>query len=383
MPAKNKSDVQPEPSKRWDILNFFQILRDLWLLMRHLVFPATLLVLLAVGLLSIWIKYWAETNLLCVFLAYCPAWVTILPLAGTAVMGLAFLCWRSACLSAVSVGGLLLWLGGYSFARQETAVGDKVLRVVSYNRGSGSHTLLQSFAEEVSPDVVLLQDSGRRLPQILQMPSFQRHEHHSQNGEYIILSRWPVLKSELLELPWAETSSKVHPVGVRSEVDWGGHLVVVYNLHMPTPRDLLSWYGSHGTFLYGILGLVPGTRLHDRHHLYLETWRSRVELLARVLDRVRTESAPVVLVGDLNFPAAGQAYQLLREGLIEAHQTGGGGFGHTFPGNASARWQRLAPWIRIDHAFVSKHWNVVSAVVGKKGRSQHLPTAVVLQLRDN
>jgi endonuclease/exonuclease/phosphatase (EEP) superfamily protein YafD len=353
----------------------------LWKTLRAWIFRFTLITACGVAAMALLIHSQAESNLLCIFLAYLPAWVVVLPLLATLAAGFFFACWRSAAVSVVCASVIVLWLGGYSFSwgpRPQSA--DQALRVMTYNRGQGSEKVLTAFASVNQPDIAVFQDAGRRLVHLAALPAFAHHQHTFQDGEFVVLSRWPLLENEPLQLHWPEAENKIWRAGTRSVIDWNGRRVVVYNLHFPTPRDLLYWYATRGTFLYGVLGAIPYTPLHARHQQYLAYWAAREDLAAQVAERARAELDPVVLLGDLNVPPLGRGYALIHGVLQDAHQAAGNGFGFTFPSNFKSIGRLFAPWIRIDHVFASAQWEILSCSSPSGGASQHLPVAAVLKL---
>ena len=360
----------------------FARLVALWKKLRAWTLLITMITVCGVAALALITHSQAESNLLTIFLAYLPAWMMVLPLLATLVAGCFFACWRSAVVSAAGALMVVLWLGGYSFAggsRPQSA--GQVFKVMTYNRGQGSEKVLTTCASDNQPDVAVFQDAGRRLARLAALPVFAQNQHTFQVGEFAILSRWPLLENEALQLHWPEVETKLWLAGTRSVIDWNGRRVVVYNIHFPTPRDLLYWYARRGTFLYGVVGLVPNTPLHARHQQYLAYWAARVELAAQIAQRVRGEVDPVILLGDLNFPPLGLGYAQIHGVLQDAHQTAGNGFGFTFPGNFKSVGRLFAPWIRIDHVFASAQWEILSCGSPSSGVSQHL--AVVVELKYN
>ena len=356
----------------------------LWSACRPWAFRSTMLLVSGMAFLAWQIKFHAESNLLSVFLAYFPAWVTALPLLTSLFVGCLFLCWRSIAMSLAIFVWVVFWLGSYRVPWRQPAYGNYALEpfsVLTYNQGQGSERVLANFAAQSQPDVAVFQDASRRLSKLAAMPQFAQHRHAVQDGEYVLLSRWPVLQNESLQLIWPEKTTGLFHAGTRSVIDWNGRRVIFYNIHLPTPRDLLYWYGKNGTFIYGIIGIIPNTELHKRHQLYLETWRNRVSLVSQLASRVRQEQEPVILLGDLNLPPAGHGYNELCGVLQDAHFSAGTGYGHTFPGNLKSLAGRFAPWIRIDHIFVSSSWEVQSMAVFGGGGSQHLPVCAILQLK--
>jgi vancomycin resistance protein VanJ len=365
-------------------LRIAALLISLWKICRAWVFGGTLLIVACVLGLALLIRYRAESNLLSIFLSYLPAWVMVLPLLATLLISILFVCWRSAVISSVCAALLVLWLGGYTFTQaqflpQESA--GSSLTVLTYNRGQGSEKVLASCTAHHQPDIVALQDAGRRLTKITAQPEFALFKHSFQDGEYILLSRWPVVESQGLELSWPVGKTGYWRAGTRSVIDWNGRRVVIYNMHFPTPRDMLYWYARRGTFLYGVIGLIPHTSLHAHHQQCLAYWSARVQLAAQVAARVRAETEPVVVLGDLNAPPLGQAYSQFTTVLQDTHQAAGNGFGFTFPGNFKSIGRFVAPWIRIDHIFASTHWEILSCAVPSGEVSQHLPVKATMKIK--
>ncbi|OYW75810.1 MAG: hypothetical protein B7Z37_11500 [Verrucomicrobia bacterium 12-59-8] len=356
----------------------------LWRALQPWAGRAVFLTVLFMSGLAFYMKYHAESNLLSVFLAYLPSWVMALPMAAALILAGLFACWRAALSCVIATVIIIGWLGGASL-RWGAGIAEKgaadCLSVLTYNRGQGSEKVLTDFAEGARLDIAVFQDAARRLPQIKALPQFASHVFHTVNGEFILLSKWPVLEDQPLLLTWPGSPKGVCSAGTRSIINWGGRHVAVYNIHLPTPRDLLSWYSQRGTFLYGILGLVPHTPLYHMHQKYVATWAARVSLVEQLVARVRAENVPVVLLGDLNLPPLGKAYHLLSGLLQDVHDAAGVGFGHTFPGNMTSVLRLFSPWIRIDHVFASSHWKGISCSVSQGARSQHLPVRAVLQLR--
>ncbi|WP_395731835.1 endonuclease/exonuclease/phosphatase family protein [Prosthecobacter sp.] len=376
MPAPS---TPPAPADdRALLLLLWARLASLWQWLRSWFFSSTLLLVAGVLFLAFFIRSRAEDNLLTIFLAYLPVWVLVLPLLGTLLGSLLFLCWRSALLSLSSALFIVIWLGGYCFTSGFTPTqpsGENILSVMTYNRGQGSDKGLAVFASAQRPDIAVFQDAGRRLTQLAALPEFMHCRYTYQSGEYALLSRWPLVENTSLDLDFPAGKTPVWRAGTRSVIDWQGRKIIVYNIHLPTPRDLLYWYAKHGTFLYGILGVIPYTPLYARHQQYLEYWTARVGLAAQLAARVRAESAPVILMGDLNVPPLGRGYGLLHSVLQDAQLSAGTGFGHTFPSNFKSIGRFFAPWIRIDHIFASAHWTVLSCSTPSGVMSQHLPVA--------
>lgn len=379
---QKRSDVSEIASQSHDELVSW---RCLWRRLGSKIREPLWLLLVFSILFYVAIKYRAESNLLTVFLSYLPAWtLASLPVL-CLLTSVIFANWHLSFASAVVAVTGTLWLGGFHLRvpwRERQGVKElQTLKVMTYNRGQGASRVLGDFQRQIDADIAVFQDAGRRLSQISEMPEFSGFRHGQQVGEFVLISRWPIVESAALDLDWTETPGRRYRAGCRTIVDWDGTLVAVYNLHLPTPRDLLYWYASRGTFLYGLLGLVPGTPLAERHLLYLRPWRARIEMISRISALVRDEVVPVVLMGDLNMPPAGESYQILCDLMQDAHMAAGSGFGSTFPANLRSIARVGSPWLRIDHIFLSGHWKVILCESGLNYSSQHLPVGAILRLR--
>ncbi|MEQ9142865.1 MAG: endonuclease/exonuclease/phosphatase family protein [Parvibaculaceae bacterium] len=94
-----------------------------------------------------------------------------------------------------------------------------------------------------------------------------------------------------------------------------------------------------------------------------------------------TVYSPVILAGDFNMTEGNEGYRRLRQWLRNVHEEAGRGFGFTFA-TPQRRFGTLAPLIRIDHIFTSRHFEVLNArALGQFGNSDHFPIDAVLLLR--
>ncbi len=89
------------------------------------------------------------------------------------------------------------------------------------------------------------------------------------------------------------------------------------------------------------------------------------------------QSGPLVICGDLNSSPRGRAYRRLARRFRDA-QVG------LVRHRAKRTYFSRYPWVRIDHVFVNRHWEVVAAEVPRADlavrASDHLPVVVDLRL---
>ena len=102
------------------------------------------------------------------------------------------------------------------------------LTLLTNNVGGRKFSTLAEFMQKENPDIVALQDTARIENLAKQYP-----ERFIANlGEYILISKLPIRQSRLLsELSW-----RGHPIGTSHELQYENQSIVVYNIHMPTPR---------------------------------------------------------------------------------------------------------------------------------------------------
>jgi endonuclease/exonuclease/phosphatase (EEP) superfamily protein YafD len=130
---------------------------------------------------------------------------------------------------------------------------------------------------------------------------------------------------------------------MRAVVNFAGHDVALYNIHLLPPRGL-DYVSEH--------------RLQ----------------FADVLDRLRAERMPYVLAGDFNFPeTCPQHNDVLAAGARESHEIAGQGRGATWPVNAVFRY---LPGLRFDHVYLGRGLTAVRHEVGVGEGSDHRPVVV-------
>lgn len=289
---------------------------------------------------------------------YLPQAVWLLPL-GLLLPWYLFRAWRWTWLPLL----LYVWVAGplmgfcwpLPWPPSESTSGTQ-LRVMSYNVkwGKTNPNVIIDEIESRKPDVVVMQDSGGVLEGPL---AYLKDKWHTQaNDQYVIASRFPL--SELTPL-WI--TPKRHRVE-RFTVHVPGRDVVMYAVHLRSPRDGLS--------------AIRHFRLDGSNDMQ-ENADERLDQATRLAQFVEAEKVPVILCGDFNAPMPSLVCKRMTQiGLQDAFSLAGRGYGYTYGQSTPVR----TPYVRIDHIFFSRPWQVRTCEVGAHNGSQHSPVIADLFL---
>jgi vancomycin resistance protein VanJ len=371
-------ETKAPPRKGW-------VLRLLYAL--SMIYPAFLLFLAFVIN-----PFVGERNATFAFLLYLPQLIWLVPL-----LPLAAVSWR--------VGGRAFWvhpvalflfviwgmgwqLGGLNTVRPP--VHGLTIKVMTFNRGQNSSYSLQPFKNKEQPDVILLQEAPRRTENYRRADGYKEYPYIEGTGEFIAISKWPILEySEIrsservnFEKHIQGKPSSGHPeagdlLAVRLVLELpDGIKFALYNVHFPTPRDMLT-ASKRGGFLWGILG-IPGTFLAKRRVVYESYWRQRIKQASHFINEVNGDPLPTIVAGDFNMPANGYIYRLFAANWEDSHCEAGRGLGYTFPGKTRNPLSLGGAWLRLDYVFSKGGWKAVSSTVESSGQSQHRPICSTL-----
>lgn len=302
-----------------------------------------------------------ERNLFTVFFLFLPGQGWLIPLG---VFGFAAMCLGDWKLSIHVVGACLAFVWFYldwEISGSREGRGGPELVVMTFNRGQRSGSL-QPFKELHRPDIIAMQEAGRSTAGYLKSGGYSDFSHGDDIGEFMLLSKYPIKDKGLLEFRVGDRAFKVAAWFV---VEFAGEEVVIYNVHMDTPRDQLLAL-RRGAFLRGLWPFSEAARS------YQGFWDRQIELARLLLDHIVRETRPVIVVGDFNTPDHGYIYRSFRRRLQDAHEKAGRGFGWTFPGKTRNPLTLFGPWLRIDHQFASHSWRVLGCTAESGRPSQHL-----------
>jgi vancomycin resistance protein VanJ len=312
---------------------------------------------LLVGMAAL--EWWGERFWVLSVLLYAPPQILLLPLALLTPLCLLFrarLClWHLACVLVMAFGFMTFrWAGS---SRRD----DKMITAVTFNCGESYRPQMAAFIEQEKPDFILLQDAGYRGPELAaKLPGSFVAGHR----EFVLVSRYPVIKSGLV----AEPNWEGRPVAARFEVMVKDQPLVLYSVHLPTPRHELS------RFIGGrrILGDLVGRKQREPGFGNYREWLDKRIQLASALAKVfKDEKQPFIVGGDFNTPDHGYIYHLFAAEMTDAFTVAGRGWGLTFPGHTRNPLTAFGPWLRLDYFFTGRGWRAVECRPEPGDRSQH------------
>jgi len=348
--------------------------------MRLLTRFVTWFYLLPFGLLLLGFHQWGQSNLTTAALMYIPQWVLIVP-AVLLLLPVLIFDWKSLpFLLAASAFFVHSHLGFQIGPSKQDANGIKSLatvRVMTWNRGQGKGASLQAIKKDLYPDFVLLQDSVGKTSYYKTTAEYGEFSAVSGAGEFVMLSRWPILSTELLGIDRAENGAFSPGRAARFVVLAAGARCAIYSVHLQTPRGALESY-KRGAFLYGLIGL-PGTPWEEKKKSYQAFWDRQMRISREIADRIRAETIPVIVCGDFNTPTFGPIYDDYASTLQDAHLVAGSGCGYTFPGDTRNPLALFQPWLRLDQLFASDHWEIRRCQTIDV-QAQHLPVVAEFHL---
>lgn len=360
-------------------------------LIQRLVSWTTLGYVFALLALGFFMRTWGERNIFFAFCLYLPPLIWYLPAFVLVPLSLLVLAWRTFLVSLVLVVGSVFMVFGFKIGSEDPLPADPSrLVVLSNNRGQNAGQSMRGFKNFVKPDIMVFQEAGGTSSRYLADPAYAEFKDgRDVGGEFTVVSRYPIVSAEpvtvsVKAVPRSvnETTDAVesYTIAARFVIDFNGTQVVIYNVHLPTPRDALRYY-QRGAFIYGLIGF-PGTPFAAKREALQKGWNQRIDLLQLLLAKAREEKGPVLLVGDFNMPSIGWGYQQVSTDFGEAHAAAGDGFGFTFPGVTRNPLSFGGVWMRIDHLFYDRaHWQCVQAITENDRPSQHRAASAVFELK--
>jgi endonuclease/exonuclease/phosphatase (EEP) superfamily protein YafD len=326
--------------------------------------------ILVIGILFLIAVEWiGERNLLTTFFLFVPGTIWLLPLAA---FGAAAVClWDGRLIVAVMLASAAyVWFVlDWEMSGPREGRGGRELVVMTFNRGQRAGSL-QPFKNKHAPDLLALQEAGRHSRRYLAADGYAEFAHGEDAGEFTLLSKYPIKDKGLLSF---EIAGRQHKVAAWFLVDFAGEDIVVYNVHLDTPRDQLKAF-RRGAFLRGLWPVSTKARA------YQVFWDRQIEVAGLLLEHIAAETRPTIVVGDFNTPDHGYIYRQFCRRLQDAHEEAGRGFGWTFPGVTRNPLSLFGPWLRIDYQFAGDAWRVLDCRTESGRESQHLAVVARFEL---
>jgi endonuclease/exonuclease/phosphatase (EEP) superfamily protein YafD len=242
----------------------------------------------------------------------------------------------------------------------ESAVRGGELTIVTHNVGQGNRPQFYGFVATQNPDIIAMQDAGGRGAELSRKFS---DRHVTGRGEFFLASRFPILHSDFV----SQAKWYGRPVAARFELQCNDRPLIIYSVHLPTPRHQLSRFMS-GRVLASMFADEDTSHRSDSYNEWTQARLKLADDLAGVFAR---EELPFLVCGDFNTPDHGIIYHTIARQLTDAHLRSGRGWGLTFPGATRNPLTLHGPWLRIDYAFAGRGWEPVSCAPEPGRRSQH------------
>jgi vancomycin resistance protein VanJ len=236
------------------------------------------------------------------------------------------------------------------------------LVVITSNIGQRKTRTLWPFLEEEKPDVLVLQEAFNHNRTL----SHENPDRYvASRGEFVVVSKFEIRNSGVVPGTFATSG----PIAAWFELDYHGQSIVVYNVHLPTPRsDITTLTRGRGI-------------LHQSgREQFGAAMNQRLEMIKTLLAHFEREQRPFVVAGDFNMPSPGYAGDLVSDRLTDVFAMRGRGYGFTFPGTTRNPLTLFGPWLRIDYIFCSAHWKPTTCRVEPRQPAQHLAVMGQLEL---
>lgn len=320
------------------------------------------------------LEFHAENYQFLSTMMYAPPWawlLPVIPLGGLAIFLYARLLIPLALLLPVMVFGFmdLRW-------HNWPAPFNPSFKVVTNNIGQDHKKSFKDFADLQKADIIALQDANAAI----RGPEFAKDypdRYVAGKDQFILISKFPIRAADAL--PMVDPSDS-HPVKQRVaawfEVDVKGKTILVFVLHMPTPRDQIEAMKSPSA-LTAALGKSSGHsgKIREQNEDFFKTQQ---ELARQMIQITRQAKVPFIVCGDFNVPTHGLIYRSYRENWVEAFNERGQGAGATFPGDT-----HLPAWLRLDNIYCSKSGLRPIHAEAEEGRpSQHRCMAATFEFTD-
>ncbi|MFA6546071.1 MAG: endonuclease/exonuclease/phosphatase family protein [Limisphaerales bacterium] len=317
------------------------------------------------------LEFLAEDHQFLSTMMYAPPWVWLLPIIPLGFLAI-FIYARLLIPLALCFPVMIFAFMDLRWHNHGRPLGPS-FKVVTNNIGQDHNKSFRAFADLQKADIIALQDasaSGRG-------PAFAKDypdRYVAGKDQFILISKYPVRAADVLPMP--DPVDPRQRVAAWFELDVDGRALLVFTVHMPTPRSQLMAMKSPSALL-SMLGKSTGFsgQIHEEN---VRFFKNQQELARQIVKITRLAKAPFIVCGDFNVPTHGIIYHLYRDNWIEAFNVRGQGEGATFPGDA-----KLPAWLRLDNIYCSKTGlRPIHAEVEEGRPSQHRCMAATFEFTD-
>jgi endonuclease/exonuclease/phosphatase family metal-dependent hydrolase len=265
----------------------------------------------------------------------------------------------------------MFWLGLQYLPKNQSAASSTMLKIVTFNVWGDNRRLndVQAWLLDVSADVVMLQEIPESYAKggLSVFEDIYPYQYVQDTNIRVwgnaILSRFPFVQTENFDLEGDGTPSHQRVV-----INLGDKTVALYNIHLLMPL------GEKAHFDLGI----------DNPYLHMALKYDdnlRNQQIARLLSYIDSEPNPFVMAGDFNTSAQSVTYNTLAAQMRDSFHEAGMGLGGSWPIAVSGELPEFFPALfRIDYIWHSDHFQTISAHVGPKLGSDHLPVFATMNL---
>jgi vancomycin resistance protein VanJ len=250
--------------------------------------------------------------------------------------------------------------------------------VISNNIGQNQKTSFWKFSEALHPDVIMLQDCGASVYRYQQ--DYKKTKWNvAAIDQFAIMTRHTIISArtftdELGRVPDGEEDL----VAARFVIRVDGKDVVLYNIHLPTPRDALGSLRGNGFIRSLFTGEgVYSSKVRKEFQAFMD--RNR-ELASHIIKEASRETLPAIIAGDFNAPSQGLVANAFSKYFHDAHRLAGQGCGFTFPGQTRNPFSLFGPYLRIDYIYSNKYIIPDGSLVEMARVSQHRAIAASFNL---
>jgi endonuclease/exonuclease/phosphatase (EEP) superfamily protein YafD len=251
------------------------------------------------------LEFHAENYQLLSTLMYAPPWawlLPIIPLGGVAI----FLYARLLIPLGVCIPIMIFVYMDLRWHNWGTPL-NPTFKVVTNNIGQDHKKSFKPFADLQRADIIALQDANAAI----RGPEFAKDypdRYVAGKDQFILISKFPIRAADALPMVDPSDSHEVKQrVAAWFEVDVNGKTILVFVLHMPTPRDQIEAMKSPSALAAG-LGKSTGNsgKIREQNQDFFKTQQ---ELARQMIQVTRQAKVPFIVCGDFNVPTHGIIYR--------------------------------------------------------------------------